>query len=141
MKLTDLKRHQAALRRRPPKTTEVFKDCDLWMARGGASDLGEADVEVEFDYTPASFSDHPYGSGTAREHHPSSLDIQSVTLVKDANRYDDEGNVIGKLEKGTDLMKQSWWQESWTEWFADQIQDRMEADAEVRDDDRFDFDR
>jgi hypothetical protein len=82
MKLTDLKRHQAALRRRPPKTTEVFKDCDLWMARGGASDLGEADVEVEFDYTPASFSDHPYGSGTAREHHPSSLDIQSVTLVK-----------------------------------------------------------
>lgn len=117
--------------------TISFEDCDLWMGKGSTSDLDSADVTVEYDYAGPSHSDHPYGSGTAREYHPSSVDIIAVTLDKDTNLLDDNGDVIGKLPAGTDLTGESWWKAEWSDWFiekiSDQIEDESDEDYDIED--------
>lgn len=106
--------------------TEVFKDLDLWQGVGSKTNMASADVEVEYDYEGPSHSDHPYGEGTAREHHGSTVGILSVKLLQDADEYNDEDEKTGVLKKGTDLLKQSWWDNKWTDWLANQIAERME---------------
>lgn len=122
-------------RRQPSK---VFNDLDLWLEQGTKSDLEAADVEVFYDHEPASHSDHPYGDTTAREYHGSNMDITEVLLLKDTNRYDgDADKTVGMLPKGTDLLKQPWWNKKWSEWLADQIQDELDRDSyDPREDER-----
>lgn len=122
MKLNEIKRLSEA--RSYP--TEVFKDLDLWLGVGSTSDLDTADVEVEYEYEAPSHTDHPYGSTTAREYHGSSTDIISVKLLKDTDRFNEDGEVIGKLEKGTDLMQQKWWKSEWSDWLAEKIGEKMD---------------
>ena len=127
--------------------SEVFKDLDLWLAVGSNGDLDSADVEVHYDYEGPSYTDHPYGSTTAREHHGASVDIISVNLLKDTPRRDEDGDkVIGELKAGTDLMEQPWWKSEWTEWLAEKINEKMSEDGDdfdEPDDDRDygDYDR
>lgn len=123
MKLHEIKR----LREARSPDTEVFKNCDLWLSVGSTSDLDEADVEVEYEYEAPDYTDHPYGSTTAREHHGSTSGILSVKLMKDTNRLNDDGEVIGTLPKGTDLMKEKWWKNDWSEWMAEQIREKMDS--------------
>ena len=122
MKLHEIKRvHEA---RNP---TETFKDLDLWLARNSDSNLDSADVEVEYEHEAPSYSDHPYGEGSARERHGSSTGIISVKLLKDAHERTEGGEEIVKtLPKGTDLMKQSWWKSEWTDWLADKIGEKLD---------------
>lgn len=142
MKLSDIK----TLRESRGAFTETFDSLDLWQGVGSKTNLEAADVEVEYDYEPPSYTDHPYGQGWAREHHGSSVDIISVKLTQDAKVYDDEGDkVVDTLKKGTDLMDKSWWDSKWTEWLAGQIGEKMdnaEPDFdEPDDDDRYYDDR
>lgn len=70
----------------------------------------EFEVEVIYDYVPASHSDHPYGEGTAREHHASTMDIIDIVTTKEVNQYDEDGvNVIKKWPKGSDVTKFPGW--------------------------------
>ena len=100
--------------------TETFKDLDIWRGIGSKSDLDAADVDVTFDYE-RSHTDHPYGAGTAREQHGAVVDIKSVKLLKDTAERDDDNKVAGTLPKGTDLMKQTWWQKEWTSWLENSV--------------------
>lgn len=116
--------------------SEVFKDLDYWL--DGSFGLESADVEVFYDYEPADYTDHPYGMGTAREHHPASVEIVAVELLKDSSVYDDDGDkVIDVMKKGTDLLQQTWWKDKWTEHLAEEIHeriDKMEPDFDEPDD-------
>lgn len=104
---------------------EDFEDLDLWANDG----LENVDVEVEFDYEGASYTDHPYGMGTAREHHPANIDLISVKLKNDAKLYDKDGNhVIRILKKGTDLMNEEFWKDSDADWFINQLHDKADND-------------
>ncbi len=129
MKLHEIKRLAEAHH----YSTEVFKDCNLWLGVGSTSDLDSADVEVEFEYEPSDYTDLPYGSTTARDHHGSNAGIISVKLMKDTNRMDDDGEAIGVLKKGTDLTKEKWWKAEWSEWLADKCREKMD-DHDPRDD-------
>lgn len=111
--------------------SQTFKDLDIWLGVGSKSNLESADVEVDYDYEPADYTDHPYGMGTAREHHAASVDVMAVRLIKDANEYDEDGDKVVKvLKAGTDLMEQPWWQADWTEWLADKIAEKIGDDDE-----------
>lgn len=69
----------------------------------------EFDVEVEFDYEGPSHSDHPYGSGTAREDHPASA---SVILIKTADavvQLDENERILKIWPKGTDVTTLPGW--------------------------------
>jgi len=105
--------------------TEIFNNLDLWLGIGSQSNLEPADVEVEFDYEAPSYTDHPYSSSTAREHHGAVVEIMSVKLLKDADEYDEDGDKVQVLKKGTDLMSLPWWENTWTHWLEDQIAKRM----------------
>lgn len=121
--------------------SEPFTDLDIWQSVGSKSDLDSADVDVFYDYEAASHDDHPYGSGTAREHHPAQIQITAVVLAEDADRFDEDGEVIGKLKEGTDLMSQPWWDDKWNDWLAEKIGDKIDKnrddDFDVPDDDDF----
>lgn len=138
MKLSDIKRLSERKYHMP---TEDFQDLDLWQ--DGASGLASADVEVEYEYEGADYTDHPYGSTTAREHHPASCTVYAVKLKKDTPVYDDDGDkVLSTLPAGTDLTKQDWWKQSYTEWLENKIADGIESQEsdhdDYRDDDRHD---
>ena len=119
---------------------EVFEECDLWLGKGSQADINVADIDVEYDFTPASHTDHPYGEGTAREYHPAEVNILSVKLRNDVDRTDEDGNVIGKLAKGTDLLDQPWWLDHWSDWLIEEICERVEASSFDDFDDLDDFD-
>lgn len=136
MKLSDIK--QLAEAKYAPNS-EVFKDVDLWL--DGTYGLETTDVEVEFDYEGESYTDHPYGSTTAREYHGAQVDILAVKLIADAKVYDDDGDqVIDTLKKGTDLMTLPWWKESYTEWFENEIHEMAEKNRDNDDYDDYDYD-
>lgn len=126
MKLTDLR---SLKEDRPYTDSMTFKDCDVWLDIGSKADIGPADVEVEFEYEAPSHTDHPYGEGSAREYHASSVDILAVKLIDDADVFDEDGQeVTGKLSSGTDLTQQSWWNHDWEDWFATEIREKMDRE-------------
>ena len=129
MKLSELRTLKES---RPHHDTMKFEGCDLWLGRGSKSDLDTADVTVEFEYEAPSHTDHPYGEGSAREYHASSVDIIAVRLDKDTDRSNEDGEVIGKLKAGTDLTKESWWLSEWDDWFIEKIGDKMDGEYRSR---------
>ena len=116
--------------------SEVFKDLDYWI--DGTHGLESADVEVFYEYEGADYTDHPYGSTTAREHYPASVGILAVELLKDSSVYDEDGDkVIEVMKKGTDLLQQPWWKGEWTDHLEEEIHERigkMEPDFNEPDD-------
>lgn len=115
-----------AMREARHNPTQDFEDLDLW--HDGASGLESADVEVEYEYEGASHTDHPYGMGTAREHHLASVEVVAVRLKKDAKVYDDSGDkIVATLRAGTNLVSQGWWKKSYTKWLADKIHDDIDS--------------
>jgi hypothetical protein len=112
MKLQDIKSVTEAVKMAAP-TKPVRKynpnarivelnNIDIWDEHG----LEEADIEVEFDYEAPSYSNHPYGEGTAREDHGAVIGITEIRLLNDVNVRDMDDNVEKVLAKGTDLMKE-----------------------------------
>ena len=84
------------------------------------------DVEVDYDYEPADHSDHPYGDTTAREHHPSSIAINSITSITPIRQLDDDDKVIKEWPKGTDVMSLPGWSKEDLEWFEEQATNEAE---------------
>lgn len=101
-----------------------LSDVDIWDRAG----LEPVDLEIEFDYEEPSYSNHPYGEGTAREDHPAVIDISAVKLLKDANIYDDnEEKVLRVLAKGTDLLKEKdLVTKQQLKWLEDQVAEKMQ---------------
>jgi hypothetical protein len=102
--------------------SRVFKNVDIWVGHQQA-ELDTTDVVVEYDYEPASYTDHPYGSTTTREYHPIEIDILSIRLKRDTNILDEDGDIVGMLEAGSDLTTQPWWQESFYDYFINKLKD------------------
>lgn len=117
MKLSEIKKS------RPGKGIETFTKFGPWA--GDGPDLDVADVEVKFVYTGPSHTDHPYGEGSAREYHPEEVELESVKLVKDTDRFNEDGEVSGQLKAGTDLMDQKWWKGSYGDDLIDLILKRI----------------
>lgn len=107
-------------------SSEEFSEVDIWQGHNEV-ELASADVVVEFYYEPASYTDHPYGSGSAREHHPAELSITSITLKHDTDIVDADGDVVGQLEAGSELTTQPWWQDSFYEYFEEKLQEQLSS--------------
>lgn len=102
--------------------SKTFEEIDIWDASG----LQPASVKVFYEYQAASFSDHPYGDTTAREHHPAEISIDKVELLNDTEMLDNDGNTVVKvLVCGTDLMKEPFWTSGFTEYFAGRVFERI----------------
>lgn len=130
MKLSDLKSltEDQKSKRHHGGDEEHFELLDLWQGRDSdMAGLESADVDVEYEYEPPDYTDHPYGSTYAREHHGGVAHVGAVRLCRDAKIYDDDGDkVIGTLKAGTDLTDQKWWKSSWTDWLSDKITKQVE---------------
>lgn len=118
MKLSDIK---PTLREARTSTID-FSGVDIWDEAG----LGPVDITVEYEYEAASHTDHPYGEGSAREHHPAEINLVSVKTTSAAEQFDENGEVTGTLPVGTDLMKQSFWKGRDGDWLIDKIVDAVE---------------
>lgn len=138
MKLSELKSLTESRGYRPESM--VIYDMDYWTEDGDYG-LAAADVEVEYSYEPAHHTDHPYGSTTAREHHPASVEILSVKLLSDATVYDAEGDkIVGELKAGTELTDKDWWKESWLDDIAETVTDKIYGDIrDHHDHDDYDY--
>jgi hypothetical protein len=100
-----------------------------------SSGMGYCLLEVDYDYDGASFTDHPYGSTSAREEHPAQVSIIAVRNTKDQERYDANGqDVLEIIPRGTDLSKLDWWDDEMSEIVSDAIMAKLEKDAPTGDD-------
>jgi len=67
------------------------------------------DVEIQF-YSDSESSSHPYGEGSATEHHGRSVEIDSLKLKHDLEIFDDEGeHILRTFKAGTHLQKLPGW--------------------------------
>jgi hypothetical protein len=72
------------------------------------------DIEVEYSVEDHGYTDHPYGQGTAREEHGSSVNIESAYTVSEVKCYDPENDekVIKTFPKHTDVADLPGWGDS-----------------------------
>lgn len=97
---------------------EDFKLADIWENEG----LESLDVRAFYDYEPSDYTDHPYGSTSAREYHGAVINLTSVITLAEGKVYDEDGDqVVRVIPKGSELMNDPIWKESFTAWFEDQI--------------------
>lgn len=76
---------------------------DLWDDIG----MPEIDLKIDFEFQPASHSDHPYGEGFVREFHRAGVHITSIRLIEGTTLRDIHEQPIRSLCAGTDLMSAS----------------------------------
>ncbi len=106
------------LESRHSEPSERFKLADIWNNAG----LESLDVDAFYYYEPSDYTDHPYGDTTAREYHGPVINLTSVIALEDGKVYDEDGDkVLRVIPKGSDLMKDPIWEDSFTEWFEDEI--------------------
>lgn len=85
------------------------------------------DVKVEYFAERSSHSDHPYQDGTAREHHPGSLKVQSVTTVKPVKMFNSETDALEKtFPANTELSNMPGWNKSNEFWFEEAAEKNFE---------------
>lgn len=85
-----------------PRVTLVAHDVE-----GVSADF---DVNVEYDYVPASTTQHERGDPTTREHHSESLSIIKATTDETIYEIDEDVKKTGKTwPKGTDVRKLPLW--------------------------------
>lgn len=95
----------------------VFKDFDAFEPDGFY--VKPFDVKVEVYVEPGSYSDHPYGEGSARENHAPMVAVEHLSANEDVVFYDEE---TGKEEQkrfkaGTELSKIPGYEKSMKEFF------------------------
>lgn len=61
------------------------------------------DVLVSYECEDGGYTDHPYGEGSAREHHGFSCEVTSVTADEEVKIFDEDEKLIRTIPKGTDL--------------------------------------
>lgn len=113
MKLNDIKPALKESR----ATSMQFDDLDIWSEVG----LSEVNVSVTYEYEASSYSDHPYGEGTAREVHPAEVNLISVKVTDAVEITDEDNKVVEVLPVGTDLMDKDFWKKSDGDWLIDKI--------------------
>lgn len=87
-------------------------------------------IECEIDYEPADYTDHPYGSTTAREYHPAVCQLLSAKLLERAELMDDDGNDSGIfIEAGTDMMLHPLWSKRKHDRAEEEINNKMDQEA------------
>ena len=120
------------------------KPTDVVTVEPAGGIYGEFDVQVEYDYEPASFTQHEPDNSSFREHHPAQIDIISIKLNEKVWEIDEDGEKTQKFwEKGFDATKLPGWNKSDDEFVADKIADAINDQEEdfdepddYRDDDR-----
>lgn len=114
MKLSDL--HRKPLRENSGGTRD-FED---------VTELGDELYEpftmtVSYWYEGASHSDHPYGEGSAREHHAANWGIDSVKLKSAARHIDENEELIKEYPAGTDVTKMPGWDKKLQAYYEDKL--------------------
>lgn len=101
----------------------------------GEGQYGEVEVEVEFDYEPASSTQHEPDDPTTREYHPASVEIISVKSTEEFEEFDEDGEVVKKFPKGTDMEKLEGWTKGDLEHVDEKVGEHIEAQADDDDED------
>lgn len=96
----------------------------------GEGQYGEVDVEVEFDYEPASSTQHVPGDPTTREHHPASVEIISIKSTEEFEETDEDGNTVKKFPKGTDMEKLEGWTKGDLSHVDEKVGEHIESQAD-----------
>jgi hypothetical protein len=87
------------------------------------------DVKVEYYAERPSHSDHPYQDGKAREYHPGSLSIESITTVKSVKMFNSDTDKVEKeFPAGTSLKKMPGWDKASEAWFDNKAEENFESD-------------
>lgn len=81
-------------------------------------------VTVTYDYEPASYSKHPYGEGSATEHHSPVVGIVRIVTDSPVEQRDIKDNIIRTWPKGTDVKRLPGWKDDHLKWFEDEIAER-----------------
>ena len=85
------------------------------------------DVLVTYEYEDLGYSDHPYGEGTAREHHGSSVVVTSLTSNQEVVlKNNDTDKVVKTYPKGTKVEDIPGWDKDSMEFF----QQKAEEDCD-----------
>lgn len=85
------------------------------------------DIHVEYEVEDHGYTDHPYGQGTAREDHGSSVNVTVMKTAEEVTYHNpDTDEVIKKFPKGTDCVDLPGWNEGDTEF----VQNKAEEHAE-----------
>ena len=98
-----------------------FKNIDFI---GEDEGLQSFDLEVTYNYTSESYTSHPYGEGSAKEHFPATVQITKLITTSNVVQHDDDGNVIRTWPKGQDVKRLPGWKEIELDWFIDKIVDQ-----------------
>lgn len=81
------------------------------------------DIRVEYEVEDHGYTDHPYGQGTAREEHGSSVNVTVMETASEVVYYDAETDKpVKTFPKGTDCTDLPGWQESDTEYVQSQAE-------------------
>lgn len=117
---------------RKPRRSSNSTTCTVTWEQDG---FIEFDVDVEYDYVGASYSDHPYGSSYAREYHSASATELETKLAHDVEQLDDnDEKVIKTWPKGTNIESLPGWKDvkdSVTKQIDDAIQRQVELNSEA----------
>ena len=68
--------------------------------------------EVFYDFEAGGHSDHPYGSGSAREEHEATIDFIDAITASEVKLFSDDDSVSKTFPKGTSLSKMPGWSKS-----------------------------
>jgi hypothetical protein len=89
-------------------------------------------IEAEFEYEGADHTDHPYGSTTAREHHPASYGFVNLKLSSVARQMDPEDDkLVKEWPIGSDVSKMPGWNKKLETRYEEEIPKHVEG---MRDD-------
>jgi len=120
MKLHEIKKHK----RKSDYYEFTFKEWDGCEPDGFY--VKPFDVIVEYYGEHSSYSDHPYQNGTAREHHPGSLSIESLKAAEDVIFMDETGKTeIKRFKAGTELKDIPGYSASDEQFFMNKVEDHF----------------
>jgi hypothetical protein len=82
------------------------------------------DIRVEYEVEDHGHTDHPYGQGTAREEHGSSVNVTVMETNEEVTYHHPETDeIIKTFPKGTDCGDLPGWEESDTEYVQRKAED------------------
>jgi hypothetical protein len=107
--------------------SEKSSNMDLEIEELGDETYEPFTIDAKVFYEEASFSDHPYGSGTARETHPASYGFDTLKVKTPAKLLNENGDVKQEFAVGFDARKLPGWSKNVEVNLEEKIPDHFEG--------------